>query len=112
MEERGVENPRVVDLVSFDPESRAVVLTMVEQRPWGSSPDQIKQIEDKFNSYLAYVGTGALERDYPQYAGVPVVFHLDCVEEPTRMEASFLDAVTEFAAGEKIRFVVRVRASD
>jgi hypothetical protein len=109
IEERGVHNPKVIDLVSFDREAKAVVLTMVESRPWGASPDQIKQVEDKFNSYLAYVAAGGLERDYPQYAGARVVFHLDCVEEPGQLESSFLDAVTEFAAGEKIGFVVRVR---
>jgi hypothetical protein len=108
-EERGVHNPKVVDLISFDAEARAVVLTMIENRPWGASPDQIKQIEDKFNSYLAYVAAGYIERDYPQYAGAPVVFHLDCVEEPGKLESSFLDSVTEFAAGEKIGFIVRVR---
>ena len=108
-QERGVHNPKVVDLISFDPDVRAVVLSMIENRPWGASPDQIRQIEDKFNSYLAYVGAGYLERDYPQYAGVPVVFHLDCVEEPGQYESCFLDSVTEFAAEEKIGFVVRVR---
>ena len=107
VEERGVFNPRVVDLVSFD--DGAVVLTMIEDRPWGASPDQIRQIEEKFNSYLGYVGTQGLERQYPQYAGAPVVFHLDCAFEPGPQERAFLESVTRFAAGENIRFVVRVR---
>jgi hypothetical protein len=107
-EERGVKNPRVVDLIFRDPETGEVVLTMLETRPWGSAPDQIKQVEDKFNSYLGYVLAGYLERDYPQYAGLAVAFRLDCAEEPGQQERAFLAAVTRFAAGEKIRFVVRV----
>jgi hypothetical protein len=108
LEDRGVHNPKVVDLIGFDAVERAVVLTMIETRPWGASPDQIKQVEDKFNSYLSYVAAGHLEREYPQYAGAPVIFRLDCVEPPGEQERAFLEAVTEFADGEKIRFVVRI----
>jgi len=108
LEERGVHNPRVVDLIFRDSETGEVVLTMQETRPWGSVPDQIKQVEDKFNSYLGYVLAGYLEREYPQYAGLPVVFRLDCAETPGDRESAFLAAATKFAAGEKIRFVVRV----
>jgi len=108
IEERGVQNPRVVDLISQDGETGEVVLTMLELRPWGSAPDQIRQVEDKFNSYLGYVLAGYLEREYPQYAGLPVVFRLDCAQAPGPQERAFLAAATRFAAGEKIRFVVRV----
>jgi len=107
-EERGVQNPKVVDLISRDDGTGEVILTMLETRPWGSAPDQIKQVEDKFNSYLGYVLAGYLEREYPQYAGLPVVFRLDCAQAPGPHERAFLSAVTRFAAGEKIRFVVRV----
>ena len=108
-EERGVHNQKVVDLISFDSEAREVVLTMIEKRPWGSSPDQIQQIEDKFNSYLAYIQMGNLEREYPQYAGAPVVFRLECVGLPGRQESAFLDSVAKFAERENIRFIVAVQ---
>jgi len=106
--ERGVHNPKVVDLIARDDATGAVVLTMIERRPWGSVPDQIRQIEDKFNSYLGYVKGGMLERQYPQYAGVPVVFLLECVETPGGQESNFLGAVQKFAGEEGIRFDVDV----
>ena len=108
IEERGVHNPKVVDLISFDDDAREVVLTMIENRPWGAVPDQIKQVEDKFNSYLAFVQAGNLAREYPQYAGAPVVIRLDCAEPPGGQEKAFLSAVANFAAGENIRFLVDV----
>jgi len=111
LEERGVHNPKVVDLVAREERSGAVVLSMIESRPWGAAPDQIRQIEDKFNSYLGYVQGGMLERQYPQYAGAPVVFRLECVEPPGRQESAFLDAVTQFAAAEDIRFEVEVKST-
>ena len=112
LEERGVHNPKVVDLISHDSDTGEVVLTMLETRPWGSAPDQIKQVEDKFNSYLGYVKGGMLEREYPQYAGAPVVFRLECSEAPSNQENAFLTAVHGFAAEEGIRFEVVVIAAD
>jgi hypothetical protein len=61
-EERGVHNPRVVDLVRLDAAADAVELLMLETRPWGSDPRQLEQLEAKFNSYLGYVQTGPLTK--------------------------------------------------
>ena len=66
---RGVSNPRVVDLVGLDRETGEVMLLMLEERPWGSDPAQLRQLEAKLNSYLSYVLDGFLAEQYPQYAG-------------------------------------------
>ena len=109
MEERGVHNPKVIDLIGRDAESGDVVLTMIESRPWGAAPDQIRQVEDKFNAYLQYVLGGNLEHDYPQYAGAPVRIQLECNQVPGDTEAPFFDAIVKFAAQENLEFVVLVR---
>jgi hypothetical protein len=44
-EPRGVHNPRVIDLITPDPSSGEVVLVMLEERPWQSDPDQLRQLE-------------------------------------------------------------------
>ena len=108
MEERGVHNPKVIDLISRDAETGAVVLTMLEPRPWGSAENQIRQIEEKFNAYLQYALGGNLEHDYPQYAGAPMTFRLECAQIPGEQEAPFLEAVVKFAAQENIEFLVVV----
>ena len=109
MEERGVHNPKVIDLVSRDAETGAVVLTMLEPRPWGSAESQIREIEEKFNAYLQYALGGNLEHDYPQYAGAPMTFRLECAQIPGEQETPFLDAVVKFAAQENIEFLVVVK---
>ena len=109
MEERGVHNPKVIDLVSRDAETGAVVLTMLEPRPWGSAENQIRQIEEKFNAYLQYALAGNLEHDYPQYAGAPMTFRLECAQMPGEQETAFLDSVVKFAAQENIEFLVVVK---
>ena len=107
-EPRGVFNPRVVDLVALDEANDEVVLVMLEERPWGSDPQQLRQLEAKFNAYLSYVLGGHLVQQYPVYAERGVRFQLDCVENPRSEDLAFFNAVSNFAAGEGIRWVVRV----
>ena len=107
-EPRGVHNPRVVDLVSRDAERDEVVLTMLEERPWGSDPEQLRQLEAKFNAYLGYVQGGHLAQQYPQYEGLLVCFQLDCAESPRDEAERMIRAMINFAEAEGIRLVVRV----
>ncbi len=106
-EPRGVFNPRVVDLIELDRETGEVVLVMLEERPWGSDPAQLRQLEGKLNSYLSYVLDGFLASQYPDYAGRRVRFQLDCPAPPREEERPFLTAARNFAASEGIRFVVK-----
>ena len=109
-EERGVHNPRVVDLISGAADG-AVELLMLETRPWGSDPVQLRQLEAKFNAYLGYVQLGYLVRDYPQYAERPVRFRLACAGAPAGETAFLLDAMRAFAEGEGIDFVAESAAA-
>jgi len=106
---RGVHNPKVVDLVTEDPGADEVVLVMLEERPWQAAPDQLRQLEDKFNSYLEYVLGGHLAQQYPQYEGRRVRFQLECAENPRPADSAFFTAIENFAASEGIRWVVVVR---
>ncbi len=107
-EPRGVANPRVVDLIGLDSDSDEVYLVMLEERPWGADPEQLRQLENKFNAYLGYLLDGYLAREYPQYEGKRVRFQLDCASAPEGEAIAFLNGARNFAAGEGIRFVVNV----
>lgn len=105
---RGVHNPQVVDLITEDPATREVVLVMIEERPWGTSEDQLRQLEAKFNAYLEYVLGGHMAKQYPDYAERSVRFQLDCAENLRSADQTFFTAMSNFAAGEGIRLMVRV----
>ncbi len=105
---RGVENPRIVDLITHDRERDEVVLAILEGRPWSGGEEQLQQLEDKLNAYFGYVLDGFLVRDYPQYLGVPVVIRLDCAAEPGAAERPFLGAAAHFSAANGLRFEVNV----
>ena len=108
-EARGVFNPKVIDLISWDAEREEVVLLMLEERPWDTDPQQLHQLEEKFNAYLGYVQGGYLAREYPHYEGRDVCLALDCAESPRGETQAMLRAMQNFAAGEGLRFVVRVK---
>ena len=110
-EPRGVANARVVDLIRRDLESGDVELLMLEPRPWGSDPQQLAQLEAKLNAYLGYVQTGSLARDYPQYAGAPVRFRLECAGPPSGPAAQMLAGIRDFCANDGIAFEVAPRGA-
>jgi hypothetical protein len=60
---------------------------------------------------LQYVLGGNLEHEYPQYAGAPVLFRLECAEVPGEQEVGFFDAIVKFAAQENVEFVVVVKGA-
>jgi hypothetical protein len=103
-----VHNPQVVDLVRLDGDRDEVVLLMLEERPWGAAPEQLRQLEAKFNSYLAYVLDGHMVKQYPQYAGKRVCIRLDCAAVPGENEQAMLTAMGNFAASENLSFEVNV----
>ncbi len=107
-EKRGVQNPRIIDLITPDSESGEIVLMILERRPWGEDPNQLYQLEDKLNAYLGYVLDNFLTRDYPQYAEMPVRVQLECAYQPGAGEEEFLAAATRFCVSQGIRFAVNV----
>lgn len=103
---RGVENPKVIDLISYDGVANKVTLLMIENRSWNSTPQQITELEEKFNNYIDYVLDGWLVKQYPQYSGLPVFIKLECREEPDKRELMLFEVMAEFAERNGIGFSV------
>jgi hypothetical protein len=106
--EPGVENATLMDLIEVDPVSADVVLVMIERRPWGADPRQLRQIEEKINRYLAYALDGHLAEHYPQYQGKRVAIRLDCAEAPTDEALRFVGAAEHATSAHGVGFVVKV----
>jgi hypothetical protein len=104
----GVENPMVLDLISVDPVSGQVVLTMIERRPWGAHNRQFQQIEEKINRYMGYALDGFLLQQYPQYEGKGVQIRIQCAEEPHGDAVLFVQAAARAAQDHGLERVVAV----
>ncbi len=105
----GVENAKVVDLISVDPISGKVVLTMIERRAWGASAQQFQQIEEKINRYMGYVLDGFLAEQHPVYEGKAVQLRLECAEAPHGEAVLFVAAAGRAAADHGLELVVVVK---
>jgi hypothetical protein len=107
--EPGVENSKVVDLISVDPQSGKVVLTMIERRPWGASDRQFQEIEEKINRYMGYALEGFLFEHHPQFEGKQVMLRLECAEEPHGEAVLFVKAAAHAASDHGLELVVAVK---
>ena len=101
----GVENSNVIDLVSIDPLTGTVFLSLVEERPWGDRGELLRELETKLNTYIEYVEGGQLVHDYPDLVGKPVAFRLHYFHEPGANEREFIRiAVQQYLHPRSIRW--------
>ena len=106
--EPGVQNAKVMDLITLDPVTDKVALVMIERRPWGADLLQFRQIEEKINRYLAYALDGFLVEHHPGFLGKGVQIRLDCAEAPHGEAARFVAAATHAIAAQGLELVVNV----
>jgi hypothetical protein len=108
--EPGVQNAKVIDLITLDAASDKVVLVMIERRAWGASPKQFAEIEEKINRYMGYALDGFLAEQYPRYLGKRVQIRLDCAEPPSGDAVRFVQAAADAIERHGLELVVNVAA--
>jgi len=90
-----VENSAVIDLVSVDPLTGVVCLSMVEEREWGDEGKLLPDLQAKLNTYLEYIESGQLRFDYPDLVKNPITFRLHYMHEPSAREREFIRIVVQ-----------------
>ena len=105
--EPGVENAKLLDLITVDAESGKVVLVMYERRPWGASAQQLRQIEEKINRYMGYALDGFLVEHHPEHEGKAVQIRLECAEAPHGEAAAFVAAARHAIEEHGLELVVK-----
>jgi len=104
----GVENSKVIDLISVDSATDKVVLTMIERRPWGAGDQQFPQIEEKINRYMGYALDGFLVEHHPEFLGKSVQIRLTCAEEPHGEAVRFVQAARQAIESHGLELIVEV----
>lgn len=82
-----------VDVVSLTADGTAVVLSLVETRPWDSNGESLLDLQEKINTYLDLVESGQLVGKYPEAKGKKVVFRLQTAFHPSAQAQEFIDLV-------------------
>jgi uncharacterized protein DUF6572 len=95
-EPAAVFNPSTVDLVASTPDESTVELHIVQTGIWTGSDDQLRSLQEKVHSYVAYAVDGQLVRDFPEVEGRPWQIVLDCqTGEPDPRTSEMLAALVE-----------------
>jgi hypothetical protein len=69
-----IEQLDIVDVVSIDPNTGHVVLTISDHLDWVDSRAHQQALQAKFNRYLAFVESGEILTCYPEAKDKPVSF--------------------------------------
>jgi hypothetical protein len=104
----GLEDSNTIDLVGKDAEG-TFLLVMIEERPWGSDPNQADQLMAKISAYAGYVLDGDLVRQFPETAEGRFKIQLECVDSPDGHFSHIIDHAVEQLANLRIEFEVRPR---
>jgi len=103
----GVQNAKVVDLVTHDPKTDEYVLIMVETRAWDGSDERLQQISEKVENYVSFALYGQMTKLYPEALGKRIRLQLDCEIPPDQKTSRFLERIRKRLEEEGFRFIVR-----
>ena len=93
---RGVENPRIIDLIELDKETDVVVFSIIETRNWTNDNEQLDQLQEKLNNYLDYILDGHFLEHYPQYKDKKVCIKVESKQKPHGDSQRLVEAMGEY----------------
>lgn len=89
-----VMETNTVDIVAPANQDGKAELVLVDQLPWKvDEGEHLVMLQDKINTYLAYVESGQLVDDFPNAKGRDVVLKINALYAPSEMGEKFLAAV-------------------
>lgn len=102
-----VDQIRVVDAISIENATGNVVLTVSDHLEWDiDTNEHLLVLQEKLNTYLAFVESGEILESYPDAEGRDVVISIACKFPPNELARNFFDraiAVVD-GAGMKLRY--------
>ncbi len=103
-----IEQAGVVDFISIDSTTGEVILTISDHLQWDAENEHLLLLQEKLNSYLAFVESDEIIKTFPDAEERPVAIHLACKYSPSLQGIGFLEKVTAFIhdAGFKFSYSV------
>lgn len=98
----------VVDFISIEPAGN-VKLTISDHLEWEEDTgEHLLLLQEKLNSYLAFVESGEILKTYPKAEGKAVVISIYCKYSPNELARRFIHQATATieAAGMKLQYEV------
>jgi hypothetical protein len=102
-----IDQANVIDLITSDKESGLITLIISDGLSW-EDEQHLQKLQDKLNSYLAFVQSGDLYKKYPDAQGKRVRIELICRLAPNEMGKEFLQLCAEAIMDAGYQFNYRI----
>ncbi|MEP7015056.1 MAG: DUF6572 domain-containing protein [Verrucomicrobiota bacterium] len=107
MKARCEHRPKVVDFAGVRRADSRCVLTLSDHLRW-DDPDQVSQLQDKLNEYLAFIESGEIYQTYPDAREREIEIQDVCKHLPTEGDGiPFIEHASEEIRRAGIHFAVR-----
>lgn len=107
IEEPGVQNASIIDLVTHDPRTDEFALIMVETREWDRSKERMLELHRKVINYLRFALEGEMVRKFPESIDKPVRIQLNYFHPPDIETEEFFKELAKQMQTHGIRFVTK-----
>ena len=95
-----IEQTDVVDSIGVGQESGEIILTITDHLDWKSSKqNHLLLLQEKINTYLAFVGSGELTETYPDAEGRVVVINIVGKYSLSDEARQFVDQASSVVSG-------------
>ena len=103
-----IEQEKIIDLISTNKEKGYVTLTISDHLEWDEMGEKLLILQNKINSYLAFIESDEILEKYPEAKYKPIVIRLVSLEAPNEEGKKFIKMVTPIIeeAGFKFESVV------
>ncbi len=90
-----VDQPDVIDVISFDPLAQETVLTISDHLDWSDTARHQELLQQKLNAYLAFVESGEILAKYPDAERGRISFRIVLKYRPDNEGSLFLKRAQE-----------------
>jgi hypothetical protein len=88
-----VEDPDVVDFINVDRMSGGYLLSISDHLPWDEEEEHLFLLQEKINTYIAFVESGQLASNFPGSVGKRIVINIGFKYPPPQLATRFIEAV-------------------
>jgi len=85
-----IEEAQVIDIISTAKDGRSVTITATDHLEWGGK-EHLMKIQEKLNSYLAFIESGEIFESYPDSKGKQININIICKYPPDAEGIKFLN---------------------
>lgn len=102
-----IEKARVIDIISTAKDRSSVTLTATDHLEW-SGKEHLMLIQEKLNSYLAFIESGEIFESYPDSKGKQININVTCKYPPDAEGVKFLNLCKEAVENAGFPFCYKV----